>query len=136
MHNLNEAMSLLTKLEHLTPKLDIHLYDTTLGGIEMAVAALSQGVSRVTASVGGLGRHKYFGNLMGNVIASDLVFALDCLGIKHNVKWRELLEAERRAARWMKRENISDVFAIDFKEKLGEYREAIRVEMEKISFAE
>lgn len=135
MYSMKDSLSLLNNLDHLKSKLGIHVYDTALNGLEMMVLALSQGVNKLTTSVGGLGKHKYFDNLMGNVVASDLVFALECMDIKHDVKWRKLLEAEENAARWLKRKNISDVFTIDFKEKLGEYKEAVREEMESFYFA-
>jgi len=131
VYNIKNSLRLIDEIKIPKDKLSIHFYDSTLHGLEMIIGALSRGISKITTTIGGLGRHKHYEDIIGNVVASDLVFALDCLEIKHDVKWQELLIAEKKVCRWMRTENLSDVFSIDFKDKMQKYKEMIQKEMQK-----
>ena len=78
-------------------KLGVKFYDTELNGLEMVILALSKGISNVAVTLGGIGKVKYYNGPLGNIVASDLVFALDCLKIGHSVDSRNLLKAEDSA---------------------------------------
>jgi hydroxymethylglutaryl-CoA lyase len=74
-----------------------HFHDTRGLAIANALAAISEGVTRLDASVGGLGGCPFAPGASGNVPLEDLVHALEGMGINTGIDLGRLLEAARLA---------------------------------------
>jgi hydroxymethylglutaryl-CoA lyase len=70
-----------------------HLHDTRGLAIANALAALGEGVTRLDASVGGLGGCPYAPNASGNVPIEDLAHALDAMGVRTDLSVGGLIAA-------------------------------------------
>ncbi|MGB0111669.1 MAG: hydroxymethylglutaryl-CoA lyase [Ilumatobacteraceae bacterium] len=71
----------------------VHLHDTRGLAIANALAALGEGVTRLDASVGGLGGCPFAPNATGNVPIEDLTHALEAMGIETGLDLAVLLDA-------------------------------------------
>jgi len=65
--------------------LRVHFHDTRNTGIANAYAAIRSGVTRVDASVGGLGGCPFAPDATGNIPTDDLIYMLDRAGIETGV---------------------------------------------------
>ncbi len=97
-------------------KLAVRFYDTRYTGLEMVVGAMANGISTIDCSLGGLGTNKNLNSVLGPVSAADLLFALDCMNIEHGIRWKKVLRAGDLACEWLGKENLADVFKVDFEE--------------------
>lgn len=70
-----------------------HLHDTRGLAIANALAALGEGVTRLDASVGGLGGCPFAPNASGNVPIEDLAHALDAMGVQTGIRIDGLIAA-------------------------------------------
>jgi len=73
--------------------LGAHFHNTRGTGIASAFAALQAGVSRLDASVGGLGGCPFAPGASGNIATEELVYVLDDAGITTGVDLEQVLEA-------------------------------------------
>ena len=121
-----KVLSLIKGIKIPREKLGVHFYDSRYMALEMILTALATGVSNITTSIGGIGRSPCYDTMLGNSVASDLVFVLDCMGIEHRINWRKLLKAERNVCDWLERENLSDVYKVDFEQEMARYKEKVQ----------
>jgi hydroxymethylglutaryl-CoA lyase len=75
----------------------LHLHDTRGTGLANAYAALERGVSRLDASIGGLGGCPYAPGASGNIATEDLVHMVEDLGISTGVSLDSLIAAAHLA---------------------------------------
>lgn len=80
-------------------QLGVHLHDTRGLGLANALAALQAGVSRLEASVGGLGGCPFAPNATGNACTEDLVFMLEAMGVRTGVNLHALVDVARQIAK-------------------------------------
>jgi len=123
--NVEKTLDLIKALKVPKEKLGVHFYDTKYDGLEKCLAALSMGINKFTVSLGGIGGSIYYNSPLGNMPASDFIFALECLGIEHSVNWRRTLKLEEKASNMLERENLSDVYPTDFTEDLERYKKLV-----------
>ena len=75
-------------------------------------------------SVAGLGQCAYNSIRLANIPSEEMLFVLQVMGIDTGkIKWRKLLDAGDFISDSMTRENLSDVFDIDFEEEMENYQE-------------
>ena len=77
--------------------LGVHLHDTRGLALANALTAIEAGVTRVDASLGGLGGCPFAPGASGNLPIEDLVHALDAEGIASGIDIDRLIEASRTA---------------------------------------
>jgi hydroxymethylglutaryl-CoA lyase len=75
----------------------LHLHDTRGTGLANAYAALERGVSRLDASIGGLGGCPYAPGASGNIATEDLVHMVEDLGISTGISLGSLIAAAHLA---------------------------------------
>ena len=82
-----QVADLLGRLGQATPpdRLAVHLHDTRGTALANVLAALSEGVSVVDASAGGLGGCPYAPGASGNLATEDLLYMLHGMGIETGV---------------------------------------------------
>lgn len=78
--------------------LGAHFHNTRGTGIASAFAAVQAGVTRLDASVGGLGGCPFAPGASGNIATEELVYLLDDAGIATGVDLAKVLEAAAVAA--------------------------------------
>jgi hydroxymethylglutaryl-CoA lyase len=88
-------------LEHLMPRFPgiawtLHTHDTRAMAIPNILAALACGVTRLDASIGGLGGCPFAPGASGNVCTEDLVHCLHAMGIDTGIDLDRLLAVSRR----------------------------------------
>jgi hydroxymethylglutaryl-CoA lyase len=79
--------------------LGAHFHNTRGAGLASAYAAVSSGVTRLDASVGGLGGCPFAPGASGNIATEDLVYLLRDSGIDVDVDLQSAIEAARVAQR-------------------------------------
>ena len=79
--------------------LGAHFHNTRGAGLASAYAAVSEGVTRLDASVGGLGGCPFAPGATGNIATEDLVYMLRDSGIHVDVDLGAAIEAARVAQR-------------------------------------
>ena len=79
--------------------LGAHFHNTRGAGLASAYAAVSSGVTRLDASVGGLGGCPFAPGASGNIATEDLVYLLRDSGIHVDVDLQSAIEAARVAQR-------------------------------------
>jgi hydroxymethylglutaryl-CoA lyase len=79
--------------------LGAHFHNTRGAGLASAYAAVSAGVTRLDASVGGLGGCPFAPGASGNIATEDLVYLLRDSGIHVDVDLQAAIEAARIAQR-------------------------------------
>jgi hydroxymethylglutaryl-CoA lyase len=79
--------------------LGAHFHNTRGAGLASAYAAVSSGVTRLDASVGGLGGCPFAPGASGNIATEDLVYLLRDSGIHIDVDLKAAIEAARVAQR-------------------------------------
>ncbi len=89
-----------------------HFHDTRGLGLANVDAALSVGVRRFDASLGGLGGCPYAPGASGNVVTDDLVFMLEAMGLNTGIDLDRLLEARRFMERHLNDEPTYGAVAI------------------------
>ena len=70
-----------------------HFHNTRGAGLASAYAAVRSGVTRLDASVGGLGGCPFAPGATGNIATEDLVFMLDRAGVETGLDLGRLIEA-------------------------------------------
>src|SRR6202008_2979533 len=91
--------SLIAQLRPVTGDIPLggHFHNTRGAGLASAYAAVSSGVTRLDASVGGLGGCPFAPGASGNIATEDLVYLLRDSGIHVDVDLRAAIEAARVA---------------------------------------
>ena len=107
----------------IIPNISVHFHDTKYLAVDNILVALSHGISNLDASVSGLGQCTHHNSQLGNVPTEDIVFVLECMGIKHGLKVKWLLEAGDFISEKMTRENLCDAFDVDFFEDILKYKD-------------
>ena len=69
-----------------------HFHDTYKRAIQNLVIALSEGITIMDSSVGGLGGCPYAKGATGNVATEDVLFMCELLGIKHGLNFAKIIE--------------------------------------------
>jgi hydroxymethylglutaryl-CoA lyase len=77
--------------------LGVHLHDTRGLALANALTAIEAGITRVDASLGGLGGCPFAPGASGNLPIEDLVHALDAEGIASGIDVDRLIDASRTA---------------------------------------
>jgi hydroxymethylglutaryl-CoA lyase len=75
----------------------LHLHDTRGTGLANVLTALSRGVRRFDASIGGLGGCPYSPGSTGNIVTEDLVHMLEDMGIDTGVDLLALIDVAHLA---------------------------------------
>jgi hydroxymethylglutaryl-CoA lyase len=88
-------------LEHLVPRFPgiewtLHTHDTRAMAIPNILAAMEVGVTRLDASIGGLGGCPFAPGASGNVCTEDLVHCLHAMGVQTGVELEALIGTSRR----------------------------------------
>jgi hydroxymethylglutaryl-CoA lyase len=91
-------------IEHILPSvgelpLGAHFHNTRGSGLASAYAAVSAGVTRLDASVGGLGGCPFAPGASGNIATEDLVYLLRDSGIRTDIGLQAAIEAAAVAQR-------------------------------------
>jgi len=81
-----------------TQHLAVHFHDTQGTALANCVVALSQGITTIDSSVGGLGGCPYAPGAAGNLATEDLVAMLHGMGIATGIDLEKLIECSRMAA--------------------------------------
>ncbi len=76
----------------------LHLHDTRGLGLANALAGIQAGVSRLEASVGGIGGCPFAPKATGNACTEDLVFMLEAMGVHTGVNLNALIEVAGHVA--------------------------------------
>ncbi len=88
-------------------RLAMHCHDTYGQALANILIALQHGVSRIDASVAGLGGCPYAKGASGNVATEDVVYMLDGLGIEHGLDLNKLIDTGNFIAGVLGKENQS-----------------------------
>lgn len=91
------ASVLIDAVHDAVPDVEVgaHFHDTRGTGLASAYAALQSGVTRLDASIGGLGGCPFAPGATGNIATEDLVYMLRDCGIETGMDLDALLEAAR-----------------------------------------
>ncbi|HEY0190605.1 MAG TPA: hydroxymethylglutaryl-CoA lyase [Kofleriaceae bacterium] len=84
--------------KHPIESLAVHFHDTQGTALANCVAAMTQGITTIDSSAGGLGGCPYAPGASGNLATEDLVAMLHGMGIKTGIDLDKLTEASRSAA--------------------------------------
>ena len=95
------VVSLLSAVVDACPGVELgaHFHNTRGVGIANALAALQAGVTRLDASVGGLGGCPFAPGASGNIATEELLYLLDDAGVQTGVDGEAVLAAAERAQR-------------------------------------
>ena len=85
----------------------VHFHDTYGQALTNIFVALQNGVSTIDASVAGLGGCPYAKGATGNVATEDVLYMLNGLGIRTDVKMSSLLEAGNYICQFLGRSSSS-----------------------------
>ena len=88
-------------------KLAAHFHDTYGNAIENILIALSNGISVIDSSAGGLGGCPYAKTPTGNVCSENVVYVLHSLGVKTGVDLEKLKKAGAFITQKIGKENLS-----------------------------
>lgn len=93
------TLSLVGQVRSATPgtELGAHFHDTRGTGLASAWAAVTAGVTRLDASVGGLGGCPFAPGATGNIATEELVYLLEDSGVSTGIDLDRVLEAARVA---------------------------------------
>lgn len=88
----------LTEIQKVSNDINlaVHFHNTRGVGIANILTALSEGVSTVETSIGGLGGCPFAPGATGNVATEDLVNLLDDMGIKTGINLDKLIDCAKR----------------------------------------
>lgn len=94
-----QVTELITQAAAAAPGIPLrfHFHNTRNTGYANAIAAVQAGVTRIDASIGGIGGCPFAPAATGNIATEDLVYALDRMGIRTGVD----LARTARAGRWI-----------------------------------
>ena len=88
-----------------------HFHDTRGLGLANVVAALSAGVRRFDASLGGLGGCPFAPGATGNINTEDCAFMLEAMGFATGVDLGALLRLRERVEAWLPEERFTGALA-------------------------
>lgn len=93
----NQACDLIHAVTQFIPieKCAIHFHDTYGQALANIYACLQLGISKIDASVGGLGGCPYAKGASGNVATEEVVYLLHGLGIETGINLETLIQASR-----------------------------------------
>lgn len=88
-----QVARLVTAIRERWPHLalGLHLHDTRGLGLANALAAVTAGVTRLEASVGGIGGCPFAPGATGNASTEDLVFMLEAMGVHTGISLEALI---------------------------------------------
>ena len=97
MANPAQVERLFSQVRERWPGLTLtaHFHNTRAMGLPNVLAALSAGVDRFDASLGGLGGCPFAPGASGNVCTEDMVHMLDAMGYNTGVQLEQLIELSR-----------------------------------------
>ncbi len=78
-------------------EVSLHFHNTRGTGLANVLAALTRGVARFDASIGGLGGCPYAPGATGNIVTEDLVYMLEDMGIDTGVDLDALIDCAHLA---------------------------------------
>lgn len=96
--NPRQVFEVMTKVREVVDpriKLSLHLHDTRGLGLANMVAGLQAGVGVYDAAVGGLGGCPFIPAASGNISTEDAAFALEEMGVKTGIDWKQLCGVAR-----------------------------------------
>lgn len=88
-----------------------HFHDTRGLGLANVVAALSAGVRRFDASLGGLGGCPFAPGATGNINTEDCAFMLEAMGFATGIDLGALLRLRQRVEAWFPEERFTGALA-------------------------
>lgn len=88
-----------------------HFHDTRGLGLANVVAALSVGVRRFDASLGGLGGCPFAPGATGNINTEDCAFMLEAMGFATGIDFGALLRLRERIEAWLPQERFTGALA-------------------------
>lgn len=90
-----QVRSYLLALQEAFPDvtLNVHIHDTRNMGIVNTLAAIECGITKVQASIGGLGGCPFAPGASGNTSSEDLIYMLNLMGYETGVQFDALLDA-------------------------------------------
>ena len=88
-----------------------HFHDTRGLGLANVVAALSAGVRRFDASLGGLGGCPFAPGATGNINTEDCAFMLEAMGFATGIDLDALLHLRERVEAWLPEERFTGALA-------------------------
>ena len=88
-----------------------HFHDTRGLGLANVVAALSAGVRRFDASLGGLGGCPFAPGATGNINTEDCAFMLEAMGFATGIDLGALLRLRQRVEAWLPEERFTGALA-------------------------
>ena len=88
-----------------------HFHDTRGLGLANVVAALSAGVRRFDASLGGLGGCPFAPGATGNINTEDCAFMLEAMGFATGIDIGALLRLRERVEAWLPEERFTGALA-------------------------
>ncbi len=80
------------------PAVAVHFHDTQGTALANCLVAMTQGVTTIDSSVGGLGGCPYAPGASGNLATDDVVAMLHSMGVETGIDLEKLIEASRLAA--------------------------------------
>ena len=109
----NQTREVVTRLgrEIGLERIALHFHDTRGTALANALVGLQLGVSKLDASVGGVGGCPYAPGAAGNLATEDLVYMLDGMGIATGINLRALVKATLRIEQVLGRPVPSKVVA-------------------------
>jgi hydroxymethylglutaryl-CoA lyase len=87
------ATAVLARWPHL--ELGLHLHDTRGLGLANAYAGIQAGITRLEASVGGIGGCPFAPRATGNACTEDLAFMLEAMGVRTGIDLDGLIDVAR-----------------------------------------
>jgi hydroxymethylglutaryl-CoA lyase len=77
-------------------ELGLHLHDTRGLGLANALAGIQAGITRLEASVGGIGGCPFAPNASGNACSEDLIFMLEAMGVRTGINVDAMIAVARQ----------------------------------------
>ena len=88
-----------------------HFHDTRGLGLANAAAAIDQGVTRLDASLGGLGGCPFAPGATGNINLEDTVFLVHEMGFETGIDLEALIDVRRSVQSWLPGESFTGAVA-------------------------
>jgi hydroxymethylglutaryl-CoA lyase len=95
--NPGQVAQLARSIRERWPRLalGLHLHDTRGLGLANALAGIQNGITRLEASVGGLGGCPFAPGATGNACSEDLVFMLEAMGVRTGIDLGAMIDIAR-----------------------------------------
>jgi len=110
--NIIEAVLKKIPLE----KIAIHFHDTYGQALANIYACLELGVTKIDASIGGLGGCPYAKGASGNVATEEVLYLLNGLNIETGIDLQKAIYASQFICEKLGRETVTDQFILNFRQ--------------------